>query len=90
MPKLLHRNKSVKNNKMNAEKFKELLELNAFGVCSSLGDKLGITTSKIRLFFIYISFLGLGSPVFLYLILAFVKNLRSYIRTKRRNPVWDF
>jgi len=64
--------------------------MNAFGVCSSLGDKFGITTSKIRLFFVYISFLGLGSPVLLYLVLAFIKDLRNYIRKKRRNPVWDF
>lgn len=72
------------------EKLKALLETNAFGVCSSLGDKLGIATSKIRLFFVYISFLGLGSPILLYMVLAFVKDLRRYIRSKRRNPVWDF
>ncbi|MCB0737232.1 MAG: PspC domain-containing protein [Bacteroidetes bacterium] len=71
-------------------RIKALLETNAYGVCRSLGDKLGIATSKIRLFFVYISFLGLGSPIVLYLILAFVKDLRRYIRTKRRNPVWDF
>ena len=75
---------------MNSEKFKELLELSAFGVCSSLGEKLEITSSKIRLFFVYISFLALGSPILLYLVLAFVKEMRSYIRRKRRNPVWDF
>lgn len=75
---------------MNADKFKELLELNAFGVCNALGSRLGITTSKIRLFFIYISFLGLGSPVLLYLILAFVRDLKYYVKRKRRNPIWDF
>lgn len=69
---------------------KAMVETNAFGVCSSLGDKLGLTASKIRLFFVYISFLGLGSPIFIYLALAFVKDLRGYIRSKRRNPVWDF
>ncbi|MBI3141660.1 MAG: PspC domain-containing protein [Bacteroidetes bacterium] len=72
------------------ERIKTLLEMGAFGVCSSLGDKLGIATSRIRLFFVYISFLGLGSPVVVYLILAFVRNLKHYIRSKRRNPVWDF
>jgi len=75
---------------MKTENLKELLEMNAYGVCRSLGDKLGLTTSKIRLFFVYISFLGLGSPILIYLILAFVKDLRNYIRKKRRNPVWDF
>ena len=90
MPKLLHWNKPFKRKDMNADKMKELLELNAFGVCTSLGEKLDIASSKIRLFFVYISFLALGSPVLIYLVLAFVKELRSYIRRKRRNPIWDF
>ncbi|MFY0671897.1 MAG: PspC domain-containing protein [Bacteroidia bacterium] len=74
----------------NTEDLKAIVEVNAFGVCNSLGEKLDIATSKIRLFFVYISFLTLGSPVFIYLALAFVKELRSYIRRKRRNPIWDF
>jgi phage shock protein PspC (stress-responsive transcriptional regulator) len=63
-------------------------EQHAFGVCTSLGDVLGIATSKIRLFFIYASFLTLGSPVLLYLALAFIMNIRKYAR--KRNPVWDY
>ncbi len=64
------------------------LEEHAFGVCTWLGEKLGIATSTIRLFFIYATFLTLGSPVIIYLSLAFVLNLKKYLR--RRNPVWDY
>jgi phage shock protein C len=63
-------------------------EGHAFGVCSYLGDKLGIATSSIRLFFIYASFLTLGSPVILYLSLAFMINIRAHLR--KRRTIWDF
>lgn len=60
----------------------------AFGVCTKLGEKLGIATSAIRLFFIYASFITFGSPVIIYLALAFVMNLRKHFR--KRNPIWDY
>ncbi|MDH5379640.1 MAG: PspC domain-containing protein [Cyclobacteriaceae bacterium] len=60
----------------------------AFGVCTRLGEKLGIATSSIRLFFIYASFLTVGSPIIVYLILAFVMNMRKHMR--KRNPVWYY
>lgn len=60
----------------------------AFGVCARLGEKLGIATSSIRLFFIYVSFLTFGSPVILYLALAFVMNMRKHFR--KRTPIWDY
>lgn len=60
----------------------------AFGVCTTLGEKLGVATSSIRLFFIYATFITVGSPVILYLALAFVLNLRKHLR--KRNPVWDY
>ncbi|MBS1682804.1 MAG: PspC family transcriptional regulator [Bacteroidetes bacterium] len=63
-------------------------EGHAFGVCTYLGEKLGIATSSIRLFFIYASFLTLGSPVVLYMALAFILNIRGHLR--KRNTIWDF
>lgn len=60
----------------------------AFGVCTRLGEKLGIATSSIRLFFIYASFITFGSPVILYLVLAFIMNTRKYLR--KRSPIWDY
>ncbi len=64
-------------------------ENQAFGVCTRLGEKFGIPTINIRKFFLYASFITFGSPIFLYLSLAFVMNFRKYLRQKR-NPVWYF
>lgn len=64
------------------------LQFLSFGVCSRLGEKLGVASSSIRLFFIYASFITFGSPVIIYLALAFVMNFRKYLR--RRNPIWDY
>jgi phage shock protein PspC (stress-responsive transcriptional regulator) len=69
------------------KKIRELVELHAFGVCTAIGERLGIATSRIRLWFIYISFLTIGSPVIIYMILAFTLNIRQYITAKRRNPL---
>lgn len=66
---------------------KDFIEWQAFGVCSSIGDKLGVATSKIRLWFIYISFLTMGSPIIIYMVLAFLKNLKNYVLLRRRNPL---
>ncbi len=66
----------------------EFLEKYAFGVCTRLGEKLRIPTSSIRLFFIYTSFLTFGSPVLVYLALAFVMNIRKHLR--RRHSLWYY
>ena len=64
------------------------IETQAFGVCTMLGEKLGIATSSIRLSFIYLSFLTMGSPVLLYLLLAFWMNVQKSLR-RERSTVWD-
>ncbi|MBX7202120.1 MAG: PspC family transcriptional regulator [Bacteroidia bacterium] len=63
-------------------------EYQAFGVCAWLGEKLRMKTSKIRLFFIYTSFVTLGSPLVVYLPLAFVLKIKEYIQSSR-SRVWD-
>lgn len=68
--------------------FKNIIETQAFGVCSKLGDKMGLSTKRIRLFFLYTSFLTLGSPIIIYMVLAFWMNMRKYAREKR-TAVWD-
>ena len=76
---------------MSIFKFKSLrdiIEVNVFGVCSYLGRKLSMPSKRVRLFFIYTSFIALGSPIIIYLILTFILNLRYMIKNKR-NPVWD-
>ncbi|MCB0698912.1 MAG: PspC domain-containing protein [Chitinophagaceae bacterium] len=66
---------------------KSFIEWKAFGVCTAIGDKIGVASSRIRLWFIYISFLTLGSPIIIYMILAFWMNLKRYILMSRRNPL---
>jgi len=67
---------------------RDFFERQAFGVCSWLGDILHMQTSVIRLFFIYSSFVTIGSPLIVYLILAFWLKMKNYIRA-RRTSVWD-
>ena len=67
-------------------KLKGFVEWNAFGVCSAIGQRLGIATSRIRQYFIYTSLLTLGSPIIVYMVLAFWRNFRKYIRAAQRNP----
>lgn len=64
------------------------IESQAFGVCTMLGEKLGFATSSIRLTFIYVSFLTMGSPVLVYLMLAFWMNVSKHLR-RERSTVWD-
>ena len=68
-------------------KLKDIIEMNAFGVCSYLGDKMGIASSRIRLWFVYISFMTLGSPLIIYMIVAFWVNMKHYMLSARRNPL---
>ena len=68
------------------KKFRNFVEWNAFGVCSAIGDRMGIATSKIRQYFMYASILTMGSPIIIYMILAFWKNMRRYMMAARRNP----
>ena len=70
--------------------FRELIEKGMFGIFSALGENMGIATHKIRMFFVYISFLTFGSPIFIYLAIVFIININNYIANKKRNPIWDF
>jgi phage shock protein PspC (stress-responsive transcriptional regulator) len=70
------------------KQLKNFIEWQAFGVCAAIGEKMGIATSRIRMSFIYISFLTFGSPVIIYVIAAFWMNIKQYILAARRNPLW--
>jgi len=74
------------NQTLPMNRFKNFVEWNAFGVCSAIGNRMGIATSKIRQYFMYTSLLTMGSPIILYMILAFWKNMRRYIWAAKRNP----
>lgn len=66
-------------------------EERAFGVCAWWGKKLGIKTTNIRLYFIYLSFFTIGSPVIIYFIMAFILEHKEYFKPRnyRRRSVWD-
>jgi phage shock protein C len=71
------------------EKIQLFFENQAFGVCTKLGEKMRISTCSIRLFFIYASFLTFGSPVIVYLSLAFIMNIRKHLRRNHHPSVWE-
>ena len=64
------------------DKLKNILELQWFGVCTWWAEKLGISKSKIRLFFIYLSFLTAGSVSIIYLMMGFILDVRNIFRKK--------
>jgi phage shock protein PspC (stress-responsive transcriptional regulator) len=67
-------------------RFKDMIEWNAFGVCSAIGNRMGIATTRIRQYFIYATLLTAGSPIIIYMVLAFWKNMRKYMTASKRNP----
>lgn len=67
-------------------RFKDFVEWNAFGVCSAIGNRMGIATSRIRQYFIYASVLTMGSPIIIYMVLAFWRNMKKYVMAAKRNP----
>jgi phage shock protein C len=52
----------------------------SFGVCTYLGGKFNISINKIRLFFIYSSFLAVGFPLIFYIFAGIVLDIRNYVR----------
>jgi len=70
------------------QRIQQFFERQTFGVCTWLGDKLHMKTSQIRLFFIYASFLTLGSPLIVYLHIAFILRIKEYMISSRTR-VWD-
>lgn len=68
-------------------KLQNILERSAFGVCTALGRVMGLSSATVRLYFIYISFVTLGSPIILYLFMAFWLNIKRYI--SKRTVLWE-
>lgn len=66
------------------KRFQYFLEMNAFGVCTAMGAKMGISTESIRLFFIRLCFFTFGSPIIMYLGLAFLLEIRKHLRLKSK------
>ncbi|MBL4746817.1 MAG: PspC domain-containing protein [Flavobacteriaceae bacterium] len=62
---------------------RHFFERHGFAVSSRFSDRLGISVSNVRLFFIYISFVTVGLSFGVYLTLAFLLKLKDLIYTKR-------
>ncbi len=69
------------------KKIQNFFKTQTFGVCAKIGEKINIPISSIRIFFIYASFLTFGSPVIIYLGLAWIINFRKHLR-RRKNALW--
>lgn len=68
----------------------DFFERQAFGVCEWWGRKLGIEVYKVRLAFIYLSCITLGSPLLIYLVMAFILENKSAFKPRRkRATIWD-
>ena len=67
---------------------KNIVEKFGFGVCTYLADRMGLRASQVRLYFIYISFMTLGSPLIFYFFAAFWINIKKYWR-KSQNLIME-
>jgi phage shock protein PspC (stress-responsive transcriptional regulator) len=65
------------------EKIRSYCEKRGFEVCSRTGERMGIAPGVVRCYFIYLSFLTFGSPLIVYLMLAFWIRIKEYMRSKR-------
>lgn len=72
------------------ERIRNYCEIIGYDVCSRMGDRLGIQPEIVRLYFIYISFLTFGSPLIIYLFLAFWLRFKDYVIKSKRPSVLDF
>ncbi len=72
-------------------KIQNWFETKAYGVCEWWGKKLGINSNKIRMYFIYLSFFTVGSPIIIYFIMAFILEHKQYFKftRRKRRSVWD-
>jgi len=61
-------------------KLTRYIERNSFGVCNYIAMKIGLRSSRVRLYFIYASFVTFGSPIVLYLAIAFWMNIKQYLK----------
>ncbi|WP_236969251.1 PspC domain-containing protein [Membranihabitans marinus] len=64
-------------------KWRDVFEKPAFGVCSAISDYFGFAVDKVRIYFVYLSLLTFGSPIIIYLFLAFWIHWKKYFQGRR-------
>lgn len=50
-----------------------------FGVCGGLAEYFGLDATLVRLVFVFLTIIGVGSPILIYIILAFMMPNRYSI-----------
>ena len=77
--------------KRQIQKILFFFEMRSFGVCDWWAKKIGIKRDKVRLGFIYASFLTIGSPLFIYMIMAWVLEHKHYFKLSRKEnlDIWE-
>lgn len=70
------------------ERLRNFLEFNGFNVISRIADRFGVRASKLRLLYIYLSFVTLGITFAFYLVMAFFLWVKDGI-VVRRKSVFD-
>jgi phage shock protein C len=73
------------------DKLKYFVETKAFEMFSFLGERMGIESRRIRTFFIYTSFVTVGSPIIVLIMIAgFWKYLfQLVIGARGKKKIWD-
>ncbi len=61
----------------------------SFGVCTYLGERFNVSIAKIRLFFIYSSFLAVGFPLISYFFAGILHDIRNYVKRNRSTRATD-
>jgi len=67
------------------DKLRNFLEFNGFNVISRIADRFGVRASKLRLLYIYLSFVTLGVTFGFYLILAFFLWVKDCFIVRRKS-----
>lgn len=76
--------------KKQIQKIVFFFEMRSFGVSEWWAKKLGVQTARVRLFFIYSSFIALGSPLIIYLFMGLILEYKHLFKfTKRRKSIWE-
>lgn len=84
-------NKIVKKIRSLVVKINFFFELKSYGVCSWIARKSGVNISKVRLGFIYASFVTLGSPLLIYLPMAWILENKHMFKLQKRksSSIWE-
>lgn len=67
------------------DRLRNFLEFNGFNVISRIADRLGVRASKLRLLYIYLSFVTLGVTFAFYLMMAFFLWVKDGIIVRRKS-----